>query len=154
MLADRYPLEDSVATHFAVMGSLPGLRVAGALGTWPATDERLAAAGATAVVPLEMVVKARDALESAGSREPMAMTAITVMMARLRSSSVTMGACLLSMPRRRSVDRHLAAHESHLPWLGPTPGPRNIPVNDRMSEIDTLRTKKARTSYRSIRSAR
>ena len=89
MVTDCYALEDRVATHFAVMGSLAGLRVAGGLALWSATDERLVAAGATAGVTVVRVDRAGDVLESLGSREPMAMTASTAIMARLRSSSVT-----------------------------------------------------------------
>jgi hypothetical protein len=88
VITDCYALEDRVAIHFAVMGSLPGLGVAGGLALWPATDERLVVAGATAGVTVR-VGRAGDVLESLGSREPMAMTASTAMMARLKSSSVT-----------------------------------------------------------------
>jgi hypothetical protein len=108
--ADYYALEDRVATHFAVMRSLAGLLVTGALGISPANDERLVADGATTVVLIERVDGTGDALESVGSRDPIAMTASTAIMARLRRSSVT-------------VDRQLAAHASHLPWLSPLPGP-------------------------------
>lgn len=51
---DYNALEDSPAIHFAIMGSLAGLRVICGLGISPDTDERLAA-GATAVVLIERV---------------------------------------------------------------------------------------------------
>jgi hypothetical protein len=88
---DCYALEDRVATHFAMMGSLAGLRVTGGLDISAVIDDLLAAAGAAVVVLTKRVDGAGGALESMGIREPTAMTASTATMARLRSNSVTVG---------------------------------------------------------------
>jgi hypothetical protein len=77
-------------------------------------------------------------LESAGLREPIAMTANTAMMARLRSNSVTVG-------RPDGACRPSTCRTFVSPALAnPLPGSGNIPVIDQMSEMDTVGTKKIR----------